>query len=100
MPQDKASSGGVGEKSARRPATHTHSPRIWIAEYAMGPYHTHTFAMSMAAIPIAQRCMGLKAPELRKTKAVAPHGFPLMQQEEECHTTGDSRDGGGRPPIR
>ena len=42
MPRsDKATSGAVGEKIARRRATHTHSPTIWIPEYANGPDHTH-----------------------------------------------------------
>ena len=33
---------GVGEKSACKPATHTHSPKIWSPEYAMVPDQTHS----------------------------------------------------------
>ena len=32
---------GSGERNARRPTSHTHLPRIWTPEYAMGPDHTH-----------------------------------------------------------
>ena len=31
--------------------------------------------------------------------SVAPPGFPRMHHEGEWHTTGDSRDSGGRPPV-
>ena len=43
---------------------------------------THTFAVLMAATPVAQRCIGFKAPEAWKIEgSVAPPGFSWMYQE-------------------
>ena len=43
---------------------------------------THTFAVLMAATPVAQRRMGFKAPGAQKDEGVSrPPGFSRMHQE-------------------
>ena len=56
----------MGEKSARRPATHTHSPTIWIPEYAMGPDHTHIRSVDGGDTRCA-RSYGLQSPQSSET---------------------------------
>ena len=79
LPQDMASSGGVGGKSAGKPATNTHSPTIWIPEYAMGPDHTHIRSVDGGDTRCAT-LYGLQSGHQKMKGSVAPPGFRRMHQ--------------------